>query len=87
MDEMITLTINEKPVTVKKGTILAAAVAEAGFSRFRSSATGQARGPLCGMGVCFECTVTVNGQPRCRSCQMLCEPGMKVEVEYEQSPA
>lgn len=81
MDEMVTLYINGQPLSVKKGMVLAAALAQAGISRFRKSSTGSSRGPLCGMGVCFECTVTINGQEHCRSCQRLCEDGMKVETE------
>lgn len=81
MDEMVTLYVNDQPVTVKRGTVLSAALAQAGISRFHKSPAGHDRGPLCGMGVCFECTVTINGQDHCRSCQRLCEDGMKVETK------
>ncbi len=37
---------------------------------FRLSVTGEARAPLCGMGICFECRVTINGQAHSRSCQI-----------------
>lgn len=82
MDETITIYINDKPVTVRKGSIVSAALAQAGVNRFRQSPSGEHRGPLCGMGVCFECTVTIDGRPHCRSCQTLCENGMRVEVEH-----
>jgi sarcosine oxidase subunit alpha len=42
---------------------------------------GESRGPLCGMGICMECRVTINGQPHCRSCQTLCEEGMEVRTD------
>ncbi|MCP5053679.1 MAG: (2Fe-2S)-binding protein, partial [bacterium] len=38
------------------------------------------RGALCGMGICFECIVTVNGIPNTRSCMTEVEPGMTVET-------
>lgn len=82
MDEMITVYINDMPVAVRQGTVVSAALAQAGISRFRLSPSGRERGPLCGMGVCFECTVTINGQPHCRSCQTLCEHGMRVEAGH-----
>jgi NADPH-dependent 2,4-dienoyl-CoA reductase/sulfur reductase-like enzyme len=41
----------------------------AGTTAFRQSVTGQPRGPLCGMGVCYECRVTIDGVPHRRSCQ------------------
>ena len=57
------------------------AVARAGVTTFRRSVTGEPRGPLCGMGICFECRVTVDGRPHVRSCQVLCRPGMEVRTD------
>ncbi len=81
MPETVTLLINGKPATVPKGTVVAAALARAGVTRFRRSLAGEPRGPLCGMGICFECRVTINGQAHGRSCLTLCEPGMEVRVD------
>ena len=82
MPESIQLRVNGKPVTVPNGTIVAAAVAVAGVTRFRRSiAEDQPRGPLCGMGICMECRVTINGTAQCRSCQTLCEPGMEIQTD------
>jgi len=81
MADQVTLRINGRPVSVPSGTVVAVALAQAGQSRFRRSVTGQARTPLCGMGVCFECRVTINGQPHCRSCQTPCEEGMEVRTD------
>ena len=76
--ETIHLQINGKPVAVPAGTVLAAAIAQAGVTKFRRSVTGAPRGPLCGMGICMECRVTINGQTQCRSCQTLCGEGMEI---------
>ena len=73
--------VNGKSVSVAAGTIVAAAVAQAGETRFRRSILAQPRGPLCGMGICMECRVTINGQPHCRSCQTLCLPGMEITTD------
>jgi predicted molibdopterin-dependent oxidoreductase YjgC len=78
VDSQVTLRINGRPVSVPTGTVVAAALAVAGVPRFRRSVAGEARTPLCGMGMCFECRVTINGQPLCRSCQTACEEGMEV---------
>jgi D-hydroxyproline dehydrogenase subunit gamma len=80
-DEAVTLRVNGRTISVQHGTIVAAAVALAGISGFRCSVTKQPRGPLCGMGICMECRVTINGQAHCRSCQTLCEPDMEVRTE------
>ena len=81
MPELVTLKINDRLISVPVGSMVAAAVLEAGVSSFRRSARGEARGPLCGMGICFECRVTVNGLAHVRSCQTLCEDGMDVRTD------
>ncbi len=60
---------------------VAAELANGGAVSSRISVKGEPRGPLCGMGICFECAVTVNGEPHVRSCQLLAKPGMLVETE------
>ena len=81
MSEPIIVQVNGKPVSVAAGTIVAAAVITSGESAFRRSVTGTPRGPLCGMGICMECRVTINGRKHCRSCQILCEPGMEIHTD------
>ena len=81
MAEIITLSVDGVSVTVPRGAMISAAVAAAGVSAFRKSVTGEPRGPLCGMGICFECRVTVNGRAHVRSCQVPCEAGMEVQTD------
>jgi predicted molibdopterin-dependent oxidoreductase YjgC len=81
MTGRIEIRVNGNPVTVPAGTIVAAAIASAGTTRFRRSVIGQPRSPLCGMGICMECRVTINGRTQCRSCQTLCEEGMEVRTD------
>ena len=81
MPDSISIRVNGHNLMVQPGTIVAAAVALAGISRFRSSIIGGARGPLCGMGICMECRVTINGRGHCRSCQTLCEEDMEVTTD------
>ena len=77
--EQITVTVNGIPVVVTDGTTVAVAVLLQGTS-CRRSVSGQPRGPLCGMGICFECRVEINGTPHCRSCQIVCESGMEIRA-------
>ena len=81
MNEQVTLSINGRCLTVPEGTILAVALAKAGQTRFRRSVKGEPRSPLCAMGTCFECRVTINGRPHQRSCQTLCCHGMEVVTD------
>ena len=78
MPIQIQIHVNGRAVTVPAGTTVAAAVMAAGESAFRRSVTGEPRGPLCGMGICFECRVTIDGVPHSRSCQKPCSDGMEV---------
>jgi D-hydroxyproline dehydrogenase subunit gamma len=78
--EEVSITVNGKPVRATTGASVAAAMLMAG-EPCRVSVTGEARAPLCGMGICMECRVTVNGVPHQRSCQLLCAPGMEVVTE------
>jgi hypothetical protein len=81
MPDLVPIQINGVSLSVPEGTAVAAALALAGHSRFRSSVTGEPRGPLCGMGICMECRVTINGLSNCRSCQTLCSHGMRITTD------
>lgn len=72
--------VDGQPVPARAGWSVAAAARNAGRPALRTSVTGEARGPLCGMGVCFECRVTVDGVPHVRACLEPCRPGMRVET-------
>ena len=78
--ETVRVSIDGVPVEVPRGTTVAVAILSAGVSRFRDSVGGTPRGPLCGMGTCFECVVTVNGRPWVRSCLFECVEGLEVRT-------
>lgn len=63
-----TLSIKGSKQTGAPEASLAAAAANAGIGATRTSVSGQPRGPLCGMGVCYECRSTINHHPHQRSC-------------------
>ena len=73
----IRIIIDHHPLTVEAGSTVAVAIAIAGLP-CRTSVTGEPRGPLCAMGICFECRATINGIAHRRTCQRLCEPGMEI---------
>jgi aerobic-type carbon monoxide dehydrogenase small subunit (CoxS/CutS family) len=75
---LITLTINNAMVTVDEGSTVAAAILNSAGTVFRTSVGGDARGPVCGMGICFECRVTIDGVRHQRSCNVIAVDGMEV---------
>jgi sarcosine oxidase subunit alpha len=78
MPDLVCVTVNGVEVRVPRGSTVATAVFTAGVAAFRRSVLGEPRGPLCGMGICFECRVTIDGASHMRSCQVLCRDGMQV---------
>jgi D-hydroxyproline dehydrogenase subunit gamma len=77
----VRLSVNGREVLMPPHSTVAAAILAAGESTFRLSVTGAPRGPLCGMGVCMECRVQINGVPHQKSCQILCHNEMEVVTE------
>ena len=64
------------------GESVAAALLRAGVTAFRRTAKmGAARGYYCGMGVCFECLVEVDGVGGLRACRTEVRMGMTVRME------
>jgi len=80
MLSQVTLTVNGTEIAVPPGATVAVAIMLAGQA-CRTSVSGEPRGSLCGMGICFECRVAIDGKAHCRSCQVLCEEGMQVSTE------
>ena len=78
----VTLQVNGRPLSVADGTSVAAALCVADATRTgitRRSVRGEPRAPFCGMGVCQECRVQIDGRRRL-ACQTRCENGMVVEA-------
>jgi predicted molibdopterin-dependent oxidoreductase YjgC len=73
----LVLLVNGRDVRVREGTSVAAAILEAG-APCRISVAGEARAPLCGMGICMECRATVDGAAHVRTCQLTARNGMTV---------
>ena len=78
MSERIRIVIDGREFAVTEGQSLASALLAVGITAFRVSVTGEPRGPVCGMGVCHECRVSVDGAPHRRACLELVRDGMEV---------
>jgi hypothetical protein len=69
-----------EPVVAYPGESIAAALLAAGRRIFRTTFRGEGRGLYCGMGVCWECAVTLDGQASVRACMTPATPGSQVET-------
>ncbi|MBB6244340.1 MULTISPECIES: (2Fe-2S)-binding protein [unclassified Rhodanobacter] len=77
---LIRLQINGCTVEARAGTSVAAAIAQHSLI-FRRSTTGQPRAAFCGMGVCFECRVAIDGIGQRRACMVPVREGMQVSCD------
>ncbi|MGE8489237.1 MAG: (2Fe-2S)-binding protein [Paraburkholderia nemoris] len=77
----VSVTINGHRIDVDAGTSVAAALVLAGVRSTRMSVSGQPRAALCGMGVCQECRVTIDGRAHALACQTLCREGQIVRAQ------
>ncbi|MCC6470980.1 MAG: (2Fe-2S)-binding protein [Alphaproteobacteria bacterium] len=71
-----------QPVVAYPGETVAGALLAAGVARFRTTArSAMPRGLYCGMGMCWECLVVIDGRPSNRACMTEARPGMRVETQ------
>lgn len=78
----ITFEFDGRPVTARPGQSVGAALTDSGITSWRSTRVGSTpRGLFCGIGICFDCLLTVDGRPNQRACMvpaglgMICESG------------
>ena len=75
----ITIFVNDRPLNVYEGQILAAELWANGFiSLGHNTKTDANRGLYCGIGHCYECRVSVDGIEDIRSCLIHTREGMRV---------
>ena len=81
MPDAVSIIVNGRTLNVPGSISVAAAILTAGVMCFRRSVSGQPRGPLCGMGICFECRATIDGVPQRRTCQTTVRNGMEITTD------
>ncbi len=73
---MIQYQFDGEPMTTEPGRTVAAALLASGHRAWRTTrGSGEPRGAFCGIGVCFDCLVTVNDIPDQRACLTEIHPG------------
>jgi predicted molibdopterin-dependent oxidoreductase YjgC len=80
-DHAITLTLDGVPLPALAGQSVGAALTEAGIRSWRTTRVRRRpRGLFCGIGICYDCLITVDGQPNQRACLTPVRPGMRLET-------
>lgn len=81
MSETFQITVDDRPIECRAGETIAAALIEAGIDAWRTTRHGGARrGLFCGIGVCFDCLVTINGDRPVRACLATARPGDRIDT-------
>ncbi|MFE7649059.1 (2Fe-2S)-binding protein [Streptomyces phaeoluteigriseus] len=77
-----TVTFDGREIEVLPGQTIAAALWSAGVVAWRTTREGgRPRGVFCGIGVCFDCLVTVDGSPGRRACLTPATPGADIRTQ------
>lgn len=82
-NEPIKFVFDGHPMTAQQGDTIASALYAAGVRIWRRSRSGDERGLFCGIGLCYDCLVTVNGKPDQRACQTRVLPEMVIETNLK----
>ena len=75
-----TVTVDGETVAIQPGDTLGACLLRSGRLATRRSRQGQPRGLYCGIGVCNDCLLTVDGRPNVRACITPALPGATVDT-------
>lgn len=82
--EPFAFTLDGKPIQAFPGETVAAALLAVNIRTLRrTEKTGAPRGVFCGMGICFDCVITIDGRPNLRACMTEARPGMDVRTQDE----
>lgn len=80
----IPIFVNGAPAAAYPGETVAGALLAHGVRTFRTTSAGKPRGPFCGMGVCFDCVVRIDGRDAVRACMTPVRPGMRIDVPNDE---
>lgn len=85
-DATITLTFDGRPLAGVTGDSVGAALTRAGVRSWRTTRRGgRPRGLFCGIGICYDCLLTVDGVPDQRACLVPAADGMVVRSDPERA--
>lgn len=82
MSRSLPIQLDGRPAEAAEGQTVAAVLLAAGRTSWRTTrGGGRPRGLFCGIGVCHDCLVMVNGVPDVRACQRQVAAGDVIETQ------
>jgi predicted molibdopterin-dependent oxidoreductase YjgC len=80
-DDKFEIEVDGKTVLARSGQTIAEALLASGVRTLRITQNQAFRGVYCGMGICYECRMIVNGIPNVRTCTTLVTPGCRITTQ------
>lgn len=77
----IRASFNGGPLEGETGASVAAALTASGCTAWRTTREGAPRGLFCGIGVCFDCIVEIDGESGQRACMIPLREGMEIRAD------
>jgi glycine/D-amino acid oxidase-like deaminating enzyme len=76
---LLQIHFEDEPLSAAPGETVAATLVAHGRLALSTDKVGDSRGVYCGMGVCHDCLVTIDGRPGQRACLVKATAGMRVK--------
>ena len=80
-DDKFEIEVDGKTILACSGQTIAEALLANGVRTLRMTQKQASRGVYCGMGICYECRMNVNGIPNVRTCMTLATPGCRITTQ------
>ena len=86
--ELLEMVVDGRPVAAFQGESVAAAILASGRRSLRLSARrAEPRGLFCGIGICYECLLVIDGIPNQRACMTPARPGLQAQTQTRRGNA
>ena len=77
----ISIAVNGSNIQAYEGETVHAALTASGILNLRTTRDGEARGVFCGMGICYDCLVTIDNVPNQRACMTIVRDKMEISIQ------
>jgi len=84
--DRVEVILDGEPLVARRGETVAAVMAAHGVTTFRETGFDSPRGLFCGMGVCHDCLVEVDGRANQRACMTRIEAPMAIRRQRVDLP-
>lgn len=78
MNDTIRASFDGQPIAAPEGVSVAAALVSSGCDAWRRTKSERPRGLFCGIGVCYDCIVEIDGETAQRACMVPLREGMEI---------